>query len=398
MAKKSVSTKRLNAANLASLGAPALADLLIEMGEQDAAWKRRLRMELAAAVGPEPLADEIDKRIAALAAGRARVSWRKRPDLIRELRGLKTMIVERLAGLDAASALDRLVDWFDLQPGLAGRVKDPKGEVADLFVESAPDLAIVANLTPLTAPERLAAATLRRPLAWVRWLEPAAPNLAPALTRDLLNRLAPTEEGVTPGLRPVIRLLAEASDDVDALIRVLPLAERKQPDMASALADRLIAAGRLSEARLTLESADWDASPSRWSLRRAAPKTVPEAFILSEIALLEAEGRSAEAQDARWRLFEAALSQTALRDFVTRLPDFEDVEALDRAFAFVAAGPNARDALTFLMSWPALREAARLIENRQSELPRSLPEADAWAGRLEHRYPAAAAILHDRRA
>ena len=120
--------------------------------------------------------------------------------------------------------------------------------------------------------------------------------------------------------------------------------------------------------------------------------------MLSEIALLEAEGRTDEAQDARWRLFEAALSQTALRDFVARLPDFEDVEALDRAFAFVAAGPNARDALTFLMTWPTLREAARLIEDRQTELPRSLPEADAWAGRLEHRYPAAAAILHDRRA
>jgi hypothetical protein len=307
------------------------------------------------------------------------------------------MIVGRLAGLDAAAALDRLVDWFDLQPALSGRVKDPKGEVADLFVDAAADLAAVANLTPLTAPERLAAATLRRPLVWVRWLEPAAPALAPALTQDLLNRIAPTEEGVTPGLLPVVRLLAEASGDIDCLIRVLPLAERKQPDMASALADRLIAAGRLSEARLALEGADWDATPSRWSLRRAAPKTVPEAFVLSEIALLEAEGRTEEAQDARWCLFEAALSQTALRDYVARMPDFEDVEALDRAFAFVAGGPNARAALAFLMSWPALREAARLIEDRQSELPRALPEAEAWAGRLEHRYPAAAAILAERR-
>jgi hypothetical protein len=68
MAKKSVSTKRLNAANLASLGAPALADLLIEIGDADAGWKRRLRMELAAAVGPEPLTDEIDKRMTAPAS------------------------------------------------------------------------------------------------------------------------------------------------------------------------------------------------------------------------------------------------------------------------------------------------------------------------------------------
>ena len=82
MARRPTAPTRLNAANLTRLGAPRLAELLAEASVGDANLKRRLRLESAAEAGPDRLAAEIDKRIAALAAARVRVSWRKRGELI----------------------------------------------------------------------------------------------------------------------------------------------------------------------------------------------------------------------------------------------------------------------------------------------------------------------------
>lgn len=75
------------------------------------------------------------------------------------------------------------------------------------------------------------------------------------------------------------------------------------------------------------------------------------------IDLLEAEGRKGDAQTLRWTLFERDLSAHVLRD-LRCLPDFEDVEALDRAFAHAAAFPDFEAGLALLMDWPAHREAA----------------------------------------
>jgi hypothetical protein len=45
--------------------------------------------------------------------------------------------------------------------------------------------------------------------------------------------------------------------------------------------------------------------------------------------VMDAEGHRQEAQDLRWRLFERDLSAPVLRDYLSRLADFDDVEALD---------------------------------------------------------------------
>ena len=127
MAKRPSGPKKtLTAPNLAALGADRLAGLLMEVAGGDALWKRRLRMELAGEVGAADLALELDKRLTSLGDSRVRVSWRKRPELIRDLQSLRRMIVDRLAPLDARLAFDRMVSWFDLYPGLTARVTDPK--------------------------------------------------------------------------------------------------------------------------------------------------------------------------------------------------------------------------------------------------------------------------------
>ena len=144
MARRPASGKRvLSQANLACLGADRLAELLMETAGP--ALKRRLRLELAAEVGAADLAFELDKRLTALEVSRTRVSWRKRPELLTELRTLHGMIVVRLAGLEPVLALDRLVAWFDLYPGLTRRVQDPKGELALIFDSASGDLTALAS-------------------------------------------------------------------------------------------------------------------------------------------------------------------------------------------------------------------------------------------------------------
>lgn len=70
-----VSKTALTAQNLESLGAEALARLLMEISQGDAALKRRLRMELAGLRNPAELAREIRKRLATLARSRSFVDW-----------------------------------------------------------------------------------------------------------------------------------------------------------------------------------------------------------------------------------------------------------------------------------------------------------------------------------
>ncbi|RYG07361.1 MAG: hypothetical protein EON96_21685, partial [Caulobacteraceae bacterium] len=137
--------KTVSEANLATLGVERLAGLLMEAATGDAAWKRRLRMELAAEVGAADLALELDKRLTAMAESRAKVSWRKRPALLTELRALRKVIMERLAPLESRLALDRLVAWFDLYSVLRSRVTDPKGEMALMFDDATANLAELAS-------------------------------------------------------------------------------------------------------------------------------------------------------------------------------------------------------------------------------------------------------------
>jgi hypothetical protein len=134
---------------------------------------------------------------------------------------------------------------------------------------------------------------------------------------------------------------------------------------------------------------------SRWTFGRSpsgAPRLTP-AWEAASIDLMEAEGRKDEAQELRWALFERDLSTPALRAYLARLPDFDDVEALDRALAHAAAYADFETALGFLMDWPAHREAAALVERRIGEVRAALPLKADWAARLGQKYPQAAERL-----
>lgn len=398
MAQRPKAPARLNAANLTTLGAPRLAELLTEASTGDANLKRRLRLELAAEAGPDRLAAEIDKRIAALAAARVRVSWRKRGELIRDLETHRRMIVDRLAPADSRAALASLLAWFDLFAGLSARVKDPRGELIFAFEDAAPDLwtlaaAAVENPAALDA---LAEAVGLRPQDYARWIGAAGDTLTPDVARRVLDVLPAAVRSARPA-RGAIRRLADRAGDLDLWLSLATPEEKGSPDFAAGAARRLLADGRVAEARAALEAA-LQPSPAnrRWTFGRspaAGRPTLTPAWELASIDVLEAEGQRSEAQDLRWSMFERDLSPQPLRDYLVRLPDFEDVEALDRAFAHAAAADDFGAALGFLMDWPAHREAAALILERRREAQRTWPRKAEWAAHLLQRYPEAAEAL-----
>ncbi|MFN6982681.1 MAG: DUF6880 family protein [Brevundimonas sp.] len=399
MARRPASPKRLNAASLASLGADRLGELLMQAADGDALLKRRLRLVLAAEAGIEPLTAELDKRLTALAVGRVRVSWRKRPDLLRDLDMLRRAVVEDLAPVAPVAGLDRMIDWFDLFRGLTLRVKDLRGDMTAAFEAAAPDLwtAAQAALDDEAAIGRLAAAIERHPLDYARWIGAAGEALTPELSRALLNRLD-IASGAR-GLRTAIRRLADRAEDLDLWLSLATPDEKGAPDFAAAAARRLLAAGRVVEARQALEAAlKPTAANRRFTFGRspsAGPPTLTPAWESASIDLLEAEGRKAEAQDLRWAMFERDLSASALRTYLSRLPDFDDVEALDRALAHAATYADFETALGFLMDWPAHREAATLVERRVGEVRSPLAMKADWAARLAQKYPDAAERLLD---
>lgn len=396
MARQSRISTRLSAASLVHLGAPRLADLLIEAGAGDANLKRRLRLELAAAISPEILALEIDKRLTALAAARTRVSWRRRGDLLDDLNTHREMIVGRLAPDAPGKALPVLIRWFDLYPSLADRVKDTKGELPAAFEAAAPELFTLAETVDDMALRDLVDALRRHPQGYARWITAAGDTLGPRTARRLLDSLDASVRK-TPAGRNLLRRLADKAADLDLWLSLVTPEQSGSPDVAADIARRLLAAGRVAEARGALEAALNPSSHNRrWTFGRApkegAPRLTP-AWEAASIDVLEAEGGRREAQDLRWTLFERDLSAAVLRDYLSRLPDFDDVEALDRAFTHASGHPDFEAAMRLLMDWPAHREAAALVLARPREARQARRMSADWASRLAQRHPEAADVL-----
>ena len=67
-------------------------------------------------------------------------------------------------------------------------------------------------------------------------------------------------------------------------------------------------------------------------------------------------------------MFQAHLSPRHLREYLKRLPDFEDVEAEAQALDVVAGHSDAHAALAFLVQWPVHERAARMVCSRIKEI------------------------------
>lgn len=387
--------KTLSHANLVHLGTERLAGLLMEAASADPALKRSLRLEIAAELGPEELAEALNKRMDELASSRARISWRKRPELLRELSRLKVLIVDRLAEANSTLAFASLVAWVDLLEPLQDRTKDPRGELPALFAQATGDVAGLARtLGPEAAVPVLLEAVTTRASAWAGVIGGAAADLDMEVAVALLLGLTRTAVPTSGRLAPVVRRLADRAGAVDPWLASFDDRMRRDPAVLVEAATRLARAGRAGEARASLEAA-LESAP-RKGIGWRAPEPPPqrnEAWHAAEIAVLDAEGRDDEAMLSRWARFERLLTAEALRDILDRLDGFDDVEATDRAIAFATQAFDLDRALGFLMTWGALREAAETIALRRSELGGRAEDLPLWASRLSSRYPSAAVLL-----
>ncbi|KGF70930.1 hypothetical protein LL06_02290 [Hoeflea sp. BAL378] len=405
----------LNAKNLETLGARRLAELLIEVSTGSAASKRRLRLELAGGQGSRELAAEVRKRLASIARARTAINWRKIRAFRKDLDTQRTIIAETIAAEDPAEAFELIWQFMGLGEPVFDRAEDGSGALLEIFRQACADAARIAGLAGVAADvlaDRVFAAVRDSRSGQYDQLVAA---MAPALGRGGLEQLQalltawsmepeerPAEEDReilawgsagpiyldeihgTPRdltVRTALQDIADALGDVDAYIAQQPLRTRKTPLVAAEIAGRLLQAGRAEEALAALDAAGRAGAGGalEWQLVRAEA--------------LEALGRGAEAQAYRWACFAKSLSDEHLRAFVRRLPDFEDMEAEERALVHARAFPDVHQALAFLLHWPALDAAARLVIDRQAELDGNLyPLMTAAAEALEEKHPLAATI------
>ena len=109
---------------------------------------------------------------------------------------------------------------------------------------------------------------------------------------------------------------------------------------------------------------------------------------------LEAGGQSERAQRLRWSIFEGQLIAEPLRAFLKRLPDFEDIEAEERAMQHALGFGSFATALHFLSEWPNPIRAAQLVLTRAAEIDGDLYFLLEPAAQLiEGKHPLAATLL-----
>lgn len=377
------SRRTLNADNLAALGAPALAELLLEVSRGSAVIQRRLRLALAAAEGGENAAREVRKRLAAIARATTVVDSRKRKALLADLEAQHRAISGPIAESDPALAFALLVRFLQLADGVLARSSDTTGVVIGVFRRAA------ADLEPMARAARITPQALAQSLAELLAENGCGPfdgliaRLAPLLGEEGLHQLENAlleRGGIDRHLREQI---AEARGDVEAYLALFDDRQLSWPDTAAAVALHLLRAGRAEQALAVLERA----APA--AARLSAP-----VWDDARLAVLEALGRPEEAQRHRWQCFCRTLAIPRLRAYLQRLDDFADVEAEAEALAVAEGHPQPLLALQFLVGWPALARAARHV----------LAHARAWDGdayeilapaaeRLSAGHPLAATVL-----
>lgn len=396
MARKPNKTT-VNAENLAGLGPERLSVILMELAEGRADVKRRLKMELTGEVGAEELAGEIVKRLAAIAKARTWIDWRKRPAFVRELELLRAMIAERLAPLDGARALDLLWRFRDLKLGLYERMSGAE-KVSDIFAQADRDLARVAGqarvLPAVLAHQAFEALALEGDASdLLANLHPALGATGSAALRAQLAKGVAAGHRNAAGFRAALRELADLEGDVDAWIAALAPGQAGHPDFGAAAAERLLAAGRGAEALAGLEASRPPEPKPRWP-GDDLDERVRARWLAAYRDTLEAVGRAEEAQALRWEAFEASLSIKALKDYLARLPEFDDVIAEDRAKQHAARFKVFHRALAFFLAWGDLAGVAVLVLARRGEIRGEDYELlTPAASRLEGRYPLAATAL-----
>jgi hypothetical protein len=411
------SKKTLNAGNLEALGAARLAELLIEISTGNATVKRRLRLELAGAESSTELAKEIRKRLATIARSRSFVDWQNRKSLVDDLEAQRRAIADQVAKRMPSEGLDLMWRFLDLAKSVFGRSDDSSGIIGGIFRTAVSDLGEIARAAGPDQ-EQLADQVFRSLIQndygqFDDLVQALRPALGPAGLEHLKQRMIALKAEPVPQsaaserqvvgwgsggpfyadeiaersrvstVRLALQDIADAQGDVDSFVAQYEEPVRKVPNIAAGIARRLLAADRASEA--------WDTLEATEHRRGGWPDYEWED---ARIDVLEALRRGDEAQAARWSCFERSLSTRHLRDYLKRLPDFDDFDAEQRALAYAEQYGSLIQAVSFLVSWPSMDKAAKMVVQRAGELDGNYYEILTPATEaLGTKYPLAATLM-----
>jgi hypothetical protein len=321
----------------------------------------------------------------------------------------RAMIIDRVAPTRADLALDLMWRFLGLAEPVFNRVDDSNGSVGDVFRTACEDIGLIAvraESEPVVLAERVFAALIANDYGVYDGLmfgmlpalgEVGAAHLKIRLA-DVLAERSKTKkwDGQAEAARRGLQDIADRQEDVDGYIALVPAAQRSNPHAGAAIGRRLLTAGRASEALAALEIA----RPKQHHIRRSDEDAylvgygADNAWEEAYIDALDAAGQAEEAQRLRYAAFEDRLSVAHLRAYLKRLPDFEDIEAEDRAMQHVLEVRNFSSALNFFYEWPDQAHAAQLVIARSAEIDGNLYFLlDPVAQLIEGKYPLAATLL-----
>jgi len=396
---------KLTVESLTKLGAKRLAEILIEEAGRNRQLKQALHMALAAETGPSEAGHEVRKRLAQLARPETFVPSEKARELASELGRLKSTIIEIIGAGNAKLAAELLWQLLDLHASVFERLDDSSGRVGALFRSACQDLGPLLKRAN-SRPDELATMVLTRitknDYGIYDEIVFALNDALGGKGRNELRKLEKCRQAhlvsekraaVRPGhfdyklsrLLLALRDIADCENDVDAFIDTYDGFDLTNPAYATEIAQRLLRAGRAEQALLYLDQG----APND---RNRHFKELEWADV--RIGVLDALGRKDDAQALRFSLFERHLSAPHLKAYLKQFGDFEDVEAEDAALAQVERHGTVHAALAFLINWPALDRAARVVDARINEIDGDLYELlDPAASALEGKYPLAAVLL-----
>ncbi|MEJ5021126.1 DUF6880 family protein [Ochrobactrum vermis] len=407
----------LNAKNLEALGVERLAELLIEISTGNANHKRRLRMELVGNSSGVELAREVRKRLGSIARAKSWIDWQKVKSVKSDLEAQRKTIAEKIGFSDPDEAFELIWQFLSLADSIFERSHDGSGTLIESFHAACDDagrIAMLAKISTQRLIDKVFAALqdngygqydglinamvpalgevgLRKlQNALERWAKEPKSRIANA-DRQVVGwsmngpvyREVLYANGQSIAVKVALEQIADALGDVDLYVAQQSEASKTFATVATEIAQRLLSVGRVDEALDVLDKAEFDNRreiSSQWQAVRAET--------------LEALGRSQEAQQFRWNSFEQSLNDELLRAYLKRLPDFDDMEAEEKAFDYVQRFPDVNRALSFFIRYPSLHEASKLVLCRASQMDGDQYELmSAAAEELAQKYPLAASML-----
>ncbi|SIT18145.1 hypothetical protein SAMN05421759_1291 [Roseivivax lentus] len=412
-----MSKKTLNTANLERQGAEKLASLVMDLVQGSAALQRRARMELSAAQGPKDVATDLRKRFASLRRSRSFVDWRKQKALVKEPCGILAIIETSVAPHDPNEAFELLWSYLLLASSIHDRTDDSNGAVGDVMsdaVDLIEQLSSRVDVGGEALAERILEAVADAGYGEFDGIIPATSVALGTEGLEHLKRITaewqsapPSQEDIEQyqgfGLQSspedsirrnkvltasvILADIADAQGDVDAYMARYSAEQLTYATIAPDVARRLLDAGRPEEAHDIISRA------------RSADAAKPFRIIdpdLDEVleACLEQLDRTDDLMAHLWDAFEQTLSTRPLRKYLSRLPDFDDIEAEEKALDLASRHSDLDAALSFLVVWPARDQAAALVLARNEDLDGNHYELlSAAADALETDYPLAATLL-----